>query len=120
LDDAAELASIALKEQSKREKEQIMAAQMKEKEAAKRLLSPVAQVNTKAPVSLDAKPRFSGMANTDADRALRLAAVEARMGIFRCVQCSNVISGPGFHQMGFRYCSTACVSLHRKSSPAPP
>jgi hypothetical protein len=104
-----------LKEQTKRDKEQIVAAQKKDKEAAKS----IAQINTNA-VHLDSKPRFTGMANSDADRALRLAAVEARMGIIRCKQCNGVINGPGFHQMEFRFCSTACITIHRKISPAPP
>jgi hypothetical protein len=112
LDEAAEQASIASKEQAKRDKEQIMATQKKEKDAAKA----AAQVSAKVAVPFDSKPQFSGLANTDADRALRLAAVEARMGIIRCVQCNNAINGPGFQQMDFRYCSTACISLHRKNS----
>jgi hypothetical protein len=115
LDEVAELASAALKEQTRRDKEQMMDSQKKEKEAAKA----AALVSTQVAVPFDSKPRFSGMANSDADRALRLAAVEARMGIVRCVQCCHVISGPGFHQMGFCYCSTACIAIHRKNSSAP-
>ena len=113
LDEEAEQAALALKEQAKRnkeqQKEQLIAMQKKESDLAKHAAAVTAEV-TAFPKSAS---RFSGMANSDADRALRLAAVEARMGIFRCKQCNAVISGPGFDQMGFRYCSTACVAVHK-------
>jgi hypothetical protein len=114
LDEAAELAALALKEQEKTAKELQATTQKKEKESAKL----AAEVAIKVAAPLNAVPRFSGLANSDADRALRLAAVESRMGIIRCIQCNDVIKGPGFHQMGFHYCSTVCVTLHRKSLPS--
>jgi len=113
LDEAAEQAVIASKEQAKRDKEVQLMLHKKEKEAAER----AAKTATKVAAAVTPTPRHVGMANSDADRALRLAAVEARMGIFRCKQCNAVISGPGFDQMGFRYCSTACVAVHRKNLP---
>jgi hypothetical protein len=114
LDEEAEQAALALKEQAKRDKEQQIAVQKKARDVAKHAAAVTAEV-TAFPKSAS---RFSGMANSDADRALRLAAVEARMGIIRCVHCSNIITGPGFDQMGFKYCSTACVNHHRKSHPS--
>ncbi len=114
LDEAAELAALALKEQEKLSKEHQAALQKKEKGSAK----PVVEAAVKVAAPLNAVPRFSGLANSDTDRALRLAAAESRMGITRCIQCNNVIKGPGFHQMGFHYCSTECVTLHRKSLPS--
>ena len=114
LDEAAEQAAVALKEQARLAKEHEEATQKREKETAKK----AAEARAKTAAPLASAPRFSGMANSDADRALRLAAIESRMGIVRCVQCDNVIKGPGFDQMGFRYCSTACVALHRKSLPS--
>lgn len=114
LDEAAERAASASKEQAKRDKEFQMMLHKQEKEAAEKAAKAAAKVA--APVT--PTPRYSGMANSDADRALRLAAVEARMGIVRCVQCNKVINGPGFDQMGHRYCSTACVAVHRQKLPS--
>jgi hypothetical protein len=117
LDEEAEQAALVLKEQAKRNKEQLkeqlIAMQKRESDSAKRAAAAATQV---AALSKSVS-RFSGLANSDADRALRLAAVESRMGIVRCVQCNNIISGPGFDQMGFKYCSTVCINHHRKSLP---
>jgi hypothetical protein len=115
LDEEAEQAALALKEQAKRnkeqQKEQLIAMQKKESDLAKHAAAAATQVAAKS------GSRFSGLANSDADRALRLAAVESRMGIVRCVQCNNIITGPCFDQMGFKYCSTVCINHHRKSLP---
>lgn len=117
LDEEAEQAALALKEQAKRnkeqQKEQLIAMQKRENDLAKHEAAATTQVAA-LPKS---GSRFSGLANSDADRALRLAAVESRMGIVRCVQCNNIITGPAFDQMGFKYCSTACINHHRKSLP---
>lgn len=111
LDEAAEQATIMLKEQAKLAKQHQASTQKREKEA---VTSAAAAANVAVSQS---SSRHTGLANSDADRALRLAAVESRLGVIRCIECNVIINGPTFDQMGFRYCSTACVSRHRKSLP---
>jgi hypothetical protein len=101
----------AVKEQNKRNKEH--QSQNKDKV----IFSKDAEVNSKVTATVPPISRFSGMANSDADRALRLAAVEARMGIVRCTQCRNIVNGPCLDEFGFQYCSIECNSRHRKTLP---
>jgi hypothetical protein len=112
LDEAAEQATAMLKEQAKLAQQHQASTQKREKEAV--TLSAAAAAKVAVPQS---SSRHTGLANSDADRALRLAAVESRLGVIRCIECNVIINGPTFDKMGFRYCSTACISRHCKSLP---
>lgn len=52
------------------------------------------------------------------DREKRAAAAEARLALLqggpRCVQCGVAYTGSGFEYMELKFCSPACIAIHRR------
>nr|CDJ90413.1 SEC7 and Pleckstrin homology and Ankyrin domain containing protein [Haemonchus contortus] len=74
------------------------------------------EIEKKEAEELAARAAFLAMS----DREKRAAAAEARLarlGGPRCIQCGVAYTGPGFEYMELKFCSPACVTLHRRKQP---